>query len=242
MDSDPVREWTPVDTADGSRTLFSGRYGQTLHSSHGAATEARWVFLRGSGVEDRLTSERGARVLEIGFGTGLNFLVTADSACQHGAQLEYTALERALPPVDAVRALAYERHLRHPNLAEALRACTAGATPAGASLRTLEVCGARLDLRMGDAVQAIASLEREHFDAVYHDGFSPGANPELWTESFLLEVTARIAPGGVLTTYTVAGEVRRALQRAGLEVEKRPGPPGGKRQMLWARKPLRSRG
>ena len=69
-----------VRTADGLDTLYSARYGQTYHSRHGAGTEARHVFLDGSGVADRLADGLPTRVLEVGFGTGLNFFLTAQQA------------------------------------------------------------------------------------------------------------------------------------------------------------------
>jgi tRNA 5-methylaminomethyl-2-thiouridine biosynthesis bifunctional protein len=74
-------------------------------------------------------------------------------------------------------------------------------------------------------------------DAVYLDGFSPSVNPELWTDEVLARVASHLAAGGAVASYCVQGRVRRALEGAGLRVEKRPGPPGGKREVLWARRP-----
>src|SRR5690606_27742359 len=86
-------------TADGSRTLSSSTFGETYGSRHGALTEALHVFLDGSGVRRRLEAGHPTSVLEIGFGTGLNFLVTAAAAEEHGVQLRYRAIER--DPLDA---------------------------------------------------------------------------------------------------------------------------------------------
>ena len=260
--------WTPVSTGDGSRTLHSARFGQTLHSHHGAVTEARWVFLRGSGVEARLAAGDPARVLEVGFGTGLNFLVTADAARRHRTNLRYLGLERVLPTIDAVAALDLARHLAHPELARSLWDALdglerqgrhvvqvgEGGVAAGGTSAPGEGAGAagkrepetarsatvRLDLWLGEATDV--ELPHGSYDAVYHDAFSPDVNPELWTADFLERLAMWLAPGGALVTYTVAGAVRRTLAGLGLEVEKRPGPPAGKREMLWARKPPTARG
>lgn len=244
-------ERAPIETADGSRTLFSERFGQTMHSEHGAVTEATWVFLQASGVAERLACGEHAHVLEVGFGTGLNFLVTADFACARGASATYVALERILPPPEAMAALGHAGHLAHPRIASDLMrgldrvrdrepAHTTEHAPTGfAEPLELAVCGATLELRLGDATHT--DLEPDRYHAVYHDGFSPDANPELWTEGFLAKLERTLAPGGVLVTYTVKGTVRRALADMGLDVEKRPGPPGGKREMLWARKPVTPR-
>ena len=75
------------------------------------------------------------------------------------------------------------------------------------------------------------------FDAIYLDPFSPDVDPEAWRPEILSALVATLAPGGALATYSVQGAVRRALAATGLDVAKRPGPPGGKREVLLARKP-----
>lgn len=231
----------PVATADGSATLYSPRYGQTYHSHHGAVTESAWVFVEGSGVGRRLRAGGAVRVLEVGFGTGLNFLLTADLARGAGAPLRYRALERDPLPGGTIRRLGYDRHLKHPTLVDELVAWLDRSEAVGtaAEPRRLHVgtprCPCELVLDVGDATEA--DVGSGAFDAVYHDAFSPDANPELWAEPFLARLVAALAPGGALVTYTVKGTVRRALTALGLHVEKRPGPPGGKREMLWARVP-----
>ena len=69
---------------------------------------------------------------------------------------------------------------------------------------------------------------------IYHDAFSPASQPELWTPAFLTGLAGALGPGGCLVSYSVNGAVRRALGALGLRVEKLPGPPGGKREMLRA--------
>lgn len=233
MPADEPEVPSPVTTRDGSRTLFSDRYGQTLHSEHGALTEAKWVFLQASGVAERLEQGVPTAVLEVGFGTGLNFLVTADAACTAATPLRYTALEQALPHPAAVAGLRYADHLDHPEIDRALRA-KLDLEHSGPKLE-IDVCQASLTLMLGEATTA--RLPSETYHAIYHDAFSPDANPELWADAFLATLTASLAPGGVLVTYSVKGTVRRALAAMALDVRKRPGPPGGKREMLWARKP-----
>lgn len=237
---DPGDDVRIVSTGDGSRTLYSERYGQTLHSSHGAAAEARWVFLAGSGVEARLRRGDPCRVLEVGFGTGLNFLVTADAARVHEERLNYTALERRLPQRDVLERLGYAEHLQQPELADRLYAVLDTVRKGTGRQQPLALDDVTLTLVLGEATEA--ELPAGAFDAVYHDAFSPDANAELWSETFLTRLAGALAPGGTLVTYTVAGAVRRALAAAGLEVAKRPGPPGGKREMLFARKSPTSRG
>lgn len=224
----------PVVTDDGSSTLYSPRYRQCYHSRRGAVSEARQVFLENSGIAGLLDSGREVRVLEVGFGSGLNFLVTADRARECGAALHHVALERALPSAEQLLALGHGRFLRHPELFERFVALRAGVDGDSECWRC-EFGRIRLEVRFGDACQA--SLEADRYQAVYHDAFSPEVNAELWSEGFLGRLFGALAPGGKLATYTVQGAVRRRLAALGFEVEKRPGPPGGKREVLVARKP-----
>lgn len=218
-------------TADGSATLFDPAVQQGFHSGFGAATEARHVFLAGARLE--ATDAEPFRVLEVGFGTGLNFLVTADAARARGVSLTYLAMERRLPPADLLRALDHRSALHHPDLADALIEARGDAPEAGAWRPALP--GVDLTVVLGDA--RTAALPRDWADALYHDAFSPAADPELWSEAFLGALAGALRPGGRLLSYCVQGAVRRRLAAAGLEVRKRPGPPGGKREVLCATRP-----
>lgn len=225
---DPI-EWR--ETADGSATLFSSRYAQTYHSHHGAVTEARHVFLEGSRIGSRLRNGEAGRVLEVGFGTGLNFLLTAQQALEAGTPLSYVALERELLPAAVLDSLDYRQFASGPLAALLEFRQRLPERPQPGSYRT-EFTGTGLELLIGEAVEA--KIERNSFDAVYHDAFSPDSNCELWSSEFLARLAASLVPGGVLVSYTVKGEVRRRLVAAGLSVSKVPGPPGGKREMLRA--------
>lgn len=226
----------PTKTADGSQTLFSERYAQTFHSDKGALSESRHIFLKASGVRKRLHKGLYTSVLEIGFGTGLNFFLSADKALSSGAKLDYSALEQTLLPADLVQSLGYEDYLEHAEIIVAYLVFR-DTLPQQVSLGTypFKYEGVTLELRVGEGAEQ--SFQEARFDAVYQDAFSPDANPELWTEAFFGKLYKALKRDGVLTTYSVKGDVRRRLQALGFEVQKRPGPPGGKREMLRARKP-----
>jgi tRNA U34 5-methylaminomethyl-2-thiouridine-forming methyltransferase MnmC len=233
-----MTNWLVEETSDGSRTLRSSRFAQCCHSSAGARAETLYVSLELSGVAARLRAGRATRVLEVGFGTGLGWLLSADEACCCGTPLELVALERDLVDAPTLRALGSAAFLRHPELEAALASWLDDAPRTGSARFELSpsLC---LDLRLGDARERVRELARESFDACYLDPFSPDVNPELWTEEFLAEVAAVLRPGGALSSYCVQGAVRRRLQALGLLVEKRRGL-GKKREVLVATKPAES--
>lgn len=209
--------------------------GETYHSMRGALTEANHVFLDASGVRERLVRRHATTILEVGFGTGLNFLVTAAEARRHETSLRYIGLERSLPPVETLEALAYGPVVGDTELTTALvawrRSLPMSTSPA---THLLLLGGVRLELILGDALDAILPSE---CDAVYHDAFSPASQPIMWTPAFLSSLFQALTPGGALATYTVQGALRRRLAELGFAVSKVAGPPGGKRECLVARRP-----
>lgn len=220
-------------TTDGSKTLQSARYGQTFHSHKGAVTEARHVFLEASGVASSLHCGEATHVLEVGYGTGLNFFLTADLALATGAVLSYTALEQDLLRSAVIRGLAYTCYLADADLLTAFLAFRSelpDKVSAGRYVFTYKQI--RLELLVGEAT--VQALPADSFDAVYQDAFSPDANPELWTPTFFSKLRSVLKPGAALTTYSVKGEVRRCLAALGFKVKKLPGPVHGKREMLCA--------
>ena len=219
-------------TGDGSATLYSERYVQTFASERGALSEARSVFLEGSGVATRLAAGETVRVLEVGFGTGLNFFVTAAACLENpAARLDYTALEHTLLDAATVRSLGYEK-LQH-EVVEAYLAWREALVSADSCI--FEYGRVKLTLLLGEATAQ--TLPIEAFHSVYHDAFSPVVNPELWTDTFLAKLAAALGPDGTLVSYCVQGAVRRRLAALGLTVTKRPGPVGGKREVLFAQQP-----
>lgn len=209
-------------TPDGSRTALSARHGEAYGSRHGAAAQARHVFVEGSGTH----RHPAPCVLEVGFGLGMNFRATLADCTRRGVPLHYVAYEFDPAPPDVLRAVAEGGEgADHPAWA-ALLAGWGQESP----LR-VDVGRVTLTVLFGDVLTT--ALPRGWATALYLDGFSPARNPEVWTPELAGRLAGALAPGGVLATYSAAGHVRRALAGAGLTVEKRPGPPG-KRECLRA--------
>ena len=165
------------------------------------------------------------RVLEIGFGTGLNAVVTA-MATTKDRKAHYISLE--LYPVEAqlIEKLNYGEMVDN-NLLIALHQAQWNAPQVISPTFTLE----KLQC---DFTQC--SLPTD-IDVVYFDAFAPEKQPEMWDESLFKRIYDAMSNGGILTTYCAKGEIRRRLQRVGFIVERLAGPPGGKREILRATKP-----
>ncbi|WP_019588295.1 tRNA (5-methylaminomethyl-2-thiouridine)(34)-methyltransferase MnmD [Deinococcus apachensis] len=209
-------------TPDGSRTALSARHGEAYGSRHGAAGQARHVFLEGTGTD----RDPHPRVVEVGFGLGVNFRATLADCARRGVPLEYVAYEFDPAPAEVLRLVAEGGEgADHPVWAALLESW------GEESPLPIEVGDMRLTVHFADVLTA--PLPQGWATALYLDGFSPARNPEVWTPEFVGRLASALAPGGVLATYSAAGHVRRALAASGLTVGKRPGPPG-KRECLRA--------
>ena len=268
-------------TEDGSHTLFSEMAGQTYHSAHGAVQESRHIFISQLSivnsqqltVNSQRTTDTGQQltvngqlsmvggdlsVLEIGFGTGLNALLTACWAKENGVRVDFSTIELYPLERDVYEELNYGSLLGEEELFLKLHEAKWDAglqeiTPEFAIckykkdivewLRNAQSTmhnaqslilssGAQGDLEL-DFVAKGSKTFGYQFDVVFFDAFSPDAQPELWTEEVFRNVYGLMKEGGVMTTYCAKGDVRRAMLAAGFKVEKLQGPPG-KRHILRA--------
>jgi tRNA U34 5-methylaminomethyl-2-thiouridine-forming methyltransferase MnmC len=236
-------------THDGSRTLRIPGSEVTFHSTSGAVTESREVFLRNSRclqrLSDRPTESVPFRVLEIGFGTGLNFLLAADHAIRQSSSIEYTAFENRLVPPAMLRELGFEGLVDSPELVPWLEALIEdiwrgssernGEFPKMAARRSFITPGAglvELDLRLEDYLNA--RLPNQFFDAIFLDAFGPETSAGSWDKSFAVQLRQSLKREGRLATYCVKRDVQKAFREAGFSIEVVSGPAGGKRQVMIA--------
>ena len=223
-------------TQDGSRTLYSNQYQQSFHSMHGALAEAKHVFLGGARLAELFKSRKEIAILEIGFGAGLNWLLTASLALCHRVSIAYTGLDLQIPSADLLSQLSYADLIGNPPLAEHLiewRRTFDGEIPCG-TYQLPHESDSLLQLHIGEATNA--NFPPNTYDCIYLDAFDPRVNPELWGLGFIQQLYDALRDGSCLATYSAAGHVRRALVASGFSVIRRPGPPG-KREVLAAWKP-----
>jgi tRNA U34 5-methylaminomethyl-2-thiouridine-forming methyltransferase MnmC len=213
-------------TADGSHTLSLENSDITYHSRHGAITESRHVFIE-AGLHYCIaqTAERPLHILEMGFGTGLNALLTVIEAGKTDTQLIYTSIE-AFPLSEAeYELLNYGEVLQQQALFQQLHAAPWNQTTETGQGFQLRKIQSKLEHWENDQL----------FHCIYYDAFAPGEQPELWTAALFERLYQQLQPGGILVTYCSKSDVRRAMQAAGFTVTKLPGPPG-KREMVRAGK------
>lgn len=211
-------------TADGSHTLVLENSDVTYHSRHGALTESRHVFID-AGLRNVINHEvtDPIRVLEMGFGTGLNALLTAMEAKQSNRQIIYTALETQPLTASEYERLNYGEQLNSQELYLRLHTVEWNKAVDIDPLFRLQKIQCSLQDFSGD----------QFFHCIYFDAFAPGEQPELWTTAIFQKLYQQLLPGGVLVTYCSKSDVRRSMLAAGFAVGKLPGPPG-KREMVRA--------
>ena len=171
--------------------------------------------------------------MEIGFGAGLNWLITAAAALQHCTRLSYTALDKQIPNAEVLSQLGYGGLVGALALAttiEEWRKSFGSDVPHG-TYNLPHEHDSTLQLCIGEATEV--SIPDRSYDSIYFDAFDPGANPELWVPELFRQLYGALRDGGCLATYSAAGHVRRALISSGFNVVRRPGPPG-KREVLAA--------
>lgn len=218
-----------IKTSDGSATIYLPEWNEHYHSKHGALQEAQHVFIK-TGFYHFIEKHapKNLSILEIGFGTGLNAIITYFEAQKSGVVVEYTGVEAYPVSSEELKALNYVELFSEGDASEVFGKINGGAWEKYIRISPF------FDLQKKQMFfKDIAS--EEEFDLIYFDAFGPRVQPDLWTEEIFFKMFQALRSGGVLVTYSAKGDVRRAMQAVGFTVERLPGPPG-KREMLRASK------
>lgn len=214
-----------ITTADGSSSLYLPHLDETYHSRHGAVQESLHVFIR-NGLDDAFAQGRSQmRVLEVGFGTGLNALLALQWTDVRKVAMHYFTVEPFILPLETLAQLHYDANDQE-------RFLQLHQAPWNEDVELFPTFTLKkLEGRLGEV-----DLPND-VDVVFYDAFGPRAQSDMWSVELFALLFARLQPGGVLVTYCAKGQVRRDLQTAGFVTERLPGPPG-KREMLRATKPV----
>ena len=218
-------------TEDGSNSLYIKDLNESYHSGFGAINESEHVFIN-TGFKKVIENCKNPNILEIGFGTGLNALLTLKYSVAYGIQVRYDGIEPY--PIDKE---IYSK-LNYPGLIK-VENCDA-------IFKKMHESPPDSDIRIGKAFSlhkikmrfADVRLKNDFYNLVYFDAFAPDVQPELWELSVFKKLFNSMTGNSVLVTYSAKGQVRRNMQEAGFAVERLPGPKG-KREMLRAVKMMK---
>jgi tRNA U34 5-methylaminomethyl-2-thiouridine-forming methyltransferase MnmC len=211
-------------TSDGSHTIFVPELNEHYHSIHGAVQESLLVYIK-NGFE--FCENDPLNILEVGFGTGLNALLTATSG--HGGKriIKYSAIEKYPLPESIIQTL---NHWSFGGEEGKQIFDKIHNSKWGISVKITEnfyLEKIKCDL-ITDKIEG-------KFDLIYFDAFGPDKQPEIWTTGIFEKISSVTGRGGILVTYSAKGEVKRFLRANGFKVTMLPGPPS-KREMIRAMK------
>jgi tRNA U34 5-methylaminomethyl-2-thiouridine-forming methyltransferase MnmC len=211
-----------IPTADGSQTVFLPEMNEQYHSVNGAITESEYVFIE----KGYLFQKKPTPILfEVGFGTGLNALLTAVHAGKNQRKTTYFTIEKYPLEDTLIRQLNYGQLISKEaqELFEKIHACPWN--------EKVEISPYFYLQKIQTDIITSPLLNIENCDVIYFDAFGPDKQPEMWTPEIFKKIFDLSLPECVLVTYSAKGEVRRQLTAAGFQMERLPGPPG-KMEML----------
>lgn len=214
-------------TADGSKTIFNPTVGENYHSKHGALQESLHVFV-GKGLQYYLeinSNVSEVSVLEVGFGTGLNFLLSAQHCLKSNISLNYTGIEAFPLSGEMILQTEYQHYIdanlwesflkQYPNLFHETQNIN--------NICNLNISHSNL----------LDFTTPKLFDLIYFDAFAAIHQPQMWTFESISHTIKYLKINGVFVTYAITGNLKRMLTELGMRIEKVPGA-AHKREMLRA--------
>lgn len=201
-----LKNYKSILTDDGSQTLYSKRYQEACHSTHGAAEETRLHYIQGCDLENKLIKNQVARILEVGFGTGIGLKETLH-ASQSLGQIEFVSFEIDPELIEySLREYKWQHTNQFNNDMDYF----------------VEIEDAKIFVIVGDARKRIKDLQakikdetQNPFDVVYQDAFSPRRNADLWTKEWFEDLKLVCGKDVRLSTYSASSSIRKAMVAAG---------------------------
>lgn len=215
-----------VTTKDGSSSLYLPELDEHYHSSHGAVQESRHVFIQ-NGLDHFLGQKGSIDILEVGFGTGLNAILSLESSLDNNMNIRYTGIEPYPLLLSEVDQLNYEEFVGKDLFISYFRKMH---EPEAGKWHVLHP-----GFHLIKYHQKLLDFHLPNtYDLIYYDAFGPRAQSDIWEMPALEKAVSQLKKDGIFVTYCVKGSVKRNLKELGMQIEKLPGPPG-KREMLNAR-------
>jgi tRNA U34 5-methylaminomethyl-2-thiouridine-forming methyltransferase MnmC len=213
-------------THDGSSTLYSKQFNETYHSIFGAISESNHIYIK-NGIQyyKDFFQINAINILEIGFGTGLNAILTWKYACENNIRVQYFSVEKYPLSIQEIQNLNYSDILQAP-WQERFKTLHTFEWNKSNVIKDFKICKLKADLLNLPKMNTV-------FDIIYFDAFSPEKQPELWTEQVFENLFALMKKNGILVSYCAKGLVKRNLKKVGFTLQT---PPGAlrKREMIRA--------
>jgi tRNA U34 5-methylaminomethyl-2-thiouridine-forming methyltransferase MnmC len=206
-----------INTSDGSHTIYLPEMNEQYHSLNGAITESNYVYIDNG---YNFHPCKIPKVFEVGFGTGLNCLLTALQAEKDKRPTFYIAIEKYPLEKNVTRLLNFGQliSVEAQHIFEKIHDCNWNEVVSiSKNFSLLKIKADLIDYNL---------TQIENCNVIYFDAFGPDKQPEMWTPLIFNKISSLTAAGGVLVTYSAKGEVRRELATSGFEMERLPGPPG----------------
>lgn len=221
-------------TEDGSNTIYIEDWDESYHSKHGAVQEAMHVFIK-NGFSHFIAAKKPLKILEIGFGTGLNAFITLLEAEKNQQHVSYVGIEKFPVSEDEFDAIHFfdDVFKFYPELAnreEELRIVYRYLFLS--NWEEWQILSPYFRIKkVQDDFFNLKNCNETEIDLVYFDAFGSQVQPEMWEKKLFEIVDSTTKSSCIFTTYASKGAVKRGLKELGYIVEKRPGPPG-KREMM----------
>ena len=208
-------------TDDGSSSIKIPELNENYHSTHGAVQESKHIYID-NGI--KYLNKKNINIFEIGYGTGLNAILSFLESQKSNIKINYTSVEKYPLTINEISGLNYFKLLNFNNDLE----------------------NKFIDYNNNKAVKVTNNflLHKIHidfteynfdknYDLIFFDAFAPDIQPKLWTKQIFEKISNNLNNNGVIVTYSVKGKVKRILKSLNFKIELPEGPPG-KRNMLRA--------
>ena len=215
-----------IKTSDGSHTIYNSELNETYHSLHGSINESNTVYIQ-NGLEYYIKkkSRKKINILEVGFGTGLNFLLTNIFFERRKENIFYHTIEPYPLPNEVIEKLNYVSEV-------------------GEQYKDIFSLSHNLENDKKNYIsenleflKSETSLENtiltDKYDIIFYDAFAPSKQPSIWKRINLEKIFLHMKNGSVLVTYCSSGQFKRDLKSIGFKVDVLPGPKG-KKEMVRA--------
>jgi tRNA U34 5-methylaminomethyl-2-thiouridine-forming methyltransferase MnmC len=207
-------------TEDGTHTLFLSEMNETYHSHAGALTESIHVYIQNGYAYAKEVPQ--IRVLEVGLGTGLNAILTAEEAVKQGKQTCYHSLEPYPLSPDMISQLSLGYIHTDVELGKQWRQIHAGGHAQTQRINPFFECAV-----FNTTLQEFESPNGP-YHVIYYDAFAPRKQPEMWMFEALEKCSQMLLQGGIFITYCANGQFKRNLKQLGFELSNPPGIKGRK--------------